>query len=228
LELLRQREVGVHAMRAPSIILILLAGVALVGCAGNRSGEGTSGSGWRPLFDGHDLGNWTPLGSAQWHVTNGIILGGQDGDPKRNGLLATKEQFQDFELQLEFMIDEHGKYNSGVYLRNDPGKAGRSGYQVNIGRGAAEEYVGLYTDRWLDKGDEHDSIRKKLAWNKLYIFAQGPHIKVRLNGVEIVDYVDSNPKPKFLQSGVIGLQTYGAEGHAGWVKFRNIRIRELK
>ena len=126
------------------------------------------------------------------------------------------------------MIDEHGKYNSGVYLRNDSGTARRNGYQVNIGRPAAQEYIGLYTDRWLAKGDEEDRIRKKLDWNKLYIFAKGSHIKVGLNGVEIVDYIDADPKPQFLQSGVIGLQTYGAEGHAGWVKFRNIRIRELK
>ncbi len=183
---------------------------------------------WRTLSHHDHLTNWTQMGSAQWNVTNGVIYGGQQGDPKRGGLLATKDQFQDFELELEFMIDEHGKYNSGVYLRNEPGRGGRTGYQINIGRGAAEEYVGLYTDRWLSKGDEHDTIRKKLDWNKLYIYAKGAHIKARLNGVEIVDHVDLEPKPRFLQSGVIGLQTYGAEGHAGWVRFRNIRVRELK
>jgi hypothetical protein len=188
----------------------------------------SKGSEWRTLSNDDNLTNWTQMGSARWSVTNSVIYGGQDGDPKRSGLLATKEQFQDFELELEFMIDEHGKYNSGVYLRNEPGRGGRTGYQINIGRGAAEEYVGLYTDRWLSKGDEHDTIRKKLDWNALYIYAQGAHIKARLNGVEIVDYVDPEPKPRFLQSGVIGLQTYGAEGHAGWVRFRNIRIRPLK
>jgi hypothetical protein len=188
----------------------------------------SSRSGWRPLFNGKDLTNWTQIGSARWSVTNGVIHGGQDGDPKRGGLLATKEQFRDFELELEFMIDEHGKYNSGVYLRNEPGRGGRSGYQINIGRGAAEEYVGLYTDRWLDKGDEHDTIRRKLDWNKLYIYAKGAHIKARLNGVEIVDYLDTMPKPRWLEPGVIAFQTYGAEGHAGWVRFRNIRIRDLK
>ena len=31
----------------------------------------------------------------------------------------------------------------------------------------------------------------------------------------------------FLKPGVLALQTYGAEGHAGWVKFRNLRIRTL-
>ncbi len=205
-----------------------LVGLILAGCALMRTDDEMSSKGWRRLFNGQDLTNWTQIGSAQWSVTNGVIHGGQQGDPKRGGLLTTKEQFQDFELALEFMIDEHGKYNSGVYLRNEPGWGGRSGYQINIGRGAAQEYVGLYTDRWLDKGDEHDTIRKKLDWNKLYIYAKGSHIKARLNGVEIVDYTDLEPKRRFLQPGVIALQTYGAEGHAGWVKFRNIRIRELK
>jgi hypothetical protein len=207
---------------ARSAFLVLFASAPLL------SGADGSTSGWRDLFNGRDLTNWTQLGNARWKVTEGEIHGGQEGDPKRGGLLATKEEFQDFELELEFMIDEHGKYNSGVYLRNEPGRGGRSGYQINIGRGAAEEYVGLYTDRWLDKGDEHDTIRKKLDWNKLYISAKGAHIKARLNGVEIVNYNDTEPKPRFLQPGVIAFQTYGAQGHAGWVKFRNIRIRELK
>src|SRR6476659_10125923 len=178
--------------------------------------------GWRPLFNGKDLDGWAPMGTAQWKVEDGVIVGGQFGDPKKWGLLTTKESFTDFELSLDFMIDEHGKYNSGVYLRNDPGKGGRTGYQVNIGRGAAEEYcAGVYTDHWLAKGDEKDSIRKPLAWNTLRIVAKGPHLVVDLNGVNVVDHTDDKPEPKFLQSGVIGLQTYGAENHPGWVKFRN-------
>jgi hypothetical protein len=208
------------SIRLLSLAMLLF----LAGCSSTSS---TSRAKWEPLFNGKDLSNWKQIGSAQWRVVNGEIHGGQDGDPKRSGLLTTVDQFQDLELELEFMIDEHGKYNSGVYLRNEPGKSGRSGYQINIGRGAAEEYVGLFTDRWLDKGDEHDTIRKKLAWNKLYIYAKGPHIKARLNGKEIVDFVDPAPPAHFLQPGVIAFQTYGAEGHAGWVKFRNIRVRRL-
>ena len=155
-------------------------------------------------------------------------MGGQRGDPKKSGVIHTEREYRDFELALDFMIDEHGKYNSGVYLRNAAGKAGRTGYQVNIGRGAAEEYCGgLYTTRWLAKGDEKDEIRRKLDWNSLRILARGAHIEVELNGVKVVDYDDPSPDPKLLQPGVIALQTYGAEGHAGWVKSRNIRIREL-
>ena len=184
---------------------------------------------WRPLFNGKDLEAWNQIGTAKWRVEDGVIVGGQDGDPKRSGLLTTREQFQDFELELDFMIDEHGKYNSGVYLRNDPSDRGRTGYQINIGRGATEEYcAGLYTDKWLSKGDEKDTIRRKLDWNTLRIVARGGHIESTLNGVKVVDYTDPAPPEKFLKPGVIALQTYGAEGHNGWVKFRNVRVRPLK
>jgi hypothetical protein len=183
---------------------------------------------WLTLFNGRDLEGWEQIGSAKWRVEDGVIVGGQEGDPRRGGLLATSREFQDFELELEFMIDEHGKYNSGVYLRNDRNTASRTGYQVNIGRAAAEEYCGLYTDRWLSKGDEHDAVRKKLEWNHYRIRARGGHIEVELNGTKIVDFTDPEPTEKLLQKGVIGFQTYGAEGHSGWVKFRNIRIRELQ
>jgi hypothetical protein len=189
-----------------------------------RGGEGD----WQPLFNGKDLDGWKTVGSAVWKVADGIIVGGQDGDPKRSGLLMTTRKFQNFELILDFMIDEHGKYNSGVYLRNDENSGGRTGYQVNIGRGAAGEFCGgVFTKEWLAKGDEQDSVRKKLDWNTLRILADGPHIVVELNGVKVSDCTDPTPPAKSLQSGVIGFQTYGAEGHAGWVKFRNIRIREL-
>src|SRR5687767_3198584 len=141
---------------------------------------------WRPLFNGYDLTGWKSTGSAAWRVEHkdgwpSMVVGGQDGDPKRSGLLSTTDTFQNFELQLEFMIDEHGKYNSGVYLRNDPAARGRTGYQINIGRGAAQEYAGgLFTDKWLAKGDEKDEIRKPLEWNTLRILADGPRIVVHL------------------------------------------------
>lgn len=179
------------------------------------------------LFNGKDLKDWQQMGKAVWQVKDGIILGGQEGDPKRSGLLTTKRSFQDFDLTLDFMIDEHGKYNSGVYLRNRSGKYEQTGYQINIGRAAVEEYVGLHMKEWLDKGDEKDEIRKVLAWNTLRIRAVGPHIQAWLNGTQIVDYTDPDPKPEHLAAGVLAFQTYGAEGHSGWVAYRNLSIIDL-
>ena len=79
----------------------------------------------------------------------------------------------------------------------------------------------------FDKGDAEDAIRKPHEWNHLRIRAVGAHIQVWLNGKGIVDYTDPNPAPELLAPGAIAVQTYGAEGHAGWVKFRHIRLKEL-
>jgi hypothetical protein len=179
------------------------------------------------LFDGQSLDGWKSVGTAEWRVEKGVLVGGQDGDPKRSGLLHTKRLFRDFDLELEFLIDEHGKYNSGVYLRNTPGERRRTGYQVNLGRGVAGEGVGLYWRDWLAKGDAEDKVRKPREWNHLRIRARGARIEVWLNRQLIVDYTDPDPQAALLQAGTIAFQTYGAEGHAGWVKFRDIFIRDL-
>ena len=202
----------------------------LASCAGPQE---PAGAPWTSLFNGKDLEGWAVNGSAAWRVEDGVIAGGQDGDPKRGGTLATKAMYRDFELSLDFLIDEHGKYNSGVYIRNDPGSTGQATYQINIGRAAAGEYCGGVVIRknkgieWLSKGDEKDAVRKPAAWNTMRIVAKGAHLVVDLNGVNIVDVVDPAPPPRNLEKGVISLQTYGAEGHAGFVKFRNLKIREL-
>lgn len=205
-------------MRLTSHFLLLLISPALLeGKDPNR----------KALFDGESLSGWQAVGSAKWRVEDGMILGGQDGDPSRSGILMTEKSFQDFELELEFMIDEHGKYNSGVYLRHGPGAHRQRGYQVNIGRGVAHEYVGLHYKKWLHKGDEKDTVRKPKDWNHLRIRAVGAYIQVWLNSKKIVDFTDPNPHPDHVAAGVIGFQTYGAEGHAGWVKFRKLFITEI-
>src|SRR5438105_4355311 len=108
--------------------------VCAMACAAEKPADepDTRAAGWRPLFNGKDLAGWEPLGKAHWRVEDGAIVGTQDGNAALSGLLTTKDQFKDFELVLEFMIDEHGKYNSGVYIRNDPHTERRTGYQVNI------------------------------------------------------------------------------------------------
>lgn len=215
-------------------LFVLVAAAMLTGCgaAVPHVTSESAASEWIALFDGKTLDGWRTSGSAVWRVEDGVIVGGQDGDPRKSGVLVSEREFKDFELELEFMIDEHGKYNSGVFFRRPrnprKGQPGSRGYQVNIGRGAAGEPVGLYLDDWLDKGDEHDKVRKPLKWNKLRILARGPHIVVHLNGQKIVDYTHPNPEPHLLGPGTLAFQTYGAEGHAGWVKFRNVRVRPIE
>ena len=85
--------------------------VAALGVAAARAADE---AGWRPLFDGKDLDAWTVNGPAEWKVEDGVISGGQFGDAKKFGLLSTKESFTDFELSLDFKIDEHGNSREGL------------------------------------------------------------------------------------------------------------------
>ena len=181
-----------------------------------------------PLFNGKNLTGWTTQGSAKWKVIDGIIKGGQDGNPSKSGILLSEKVFKDFDLSLDFKIDEHGKYNSGVYFRKSKTQPLGRPYQINIGRGVADEPIGLHLDDWLDKGDVEDKYRKPLKWNTLRIQAIGSKIKTWLNDQLIVDYKDPSPRKDLLEAGMIGFQTYGAEGHAGWVHFRNIKIKEIE
>ena len=226
---------------------------------------------WKPLFNGKDLTGWTVAAGrgggggsasgaapqpANWKVEDGVLVGGQGGG---RGSLVSNEQFKDFELELDFMLAEHGTqctaergpdqlnasidktctYNSGISFR--------TGYQVNIGRREAGEFIGIVVHRaspkalgpqhnvlWIDSGDEKfPGLRKKEQWNHLQIAAKGPHLTVSLNGKKICDVTDDPTDPaeaKWKEAGPISIQwppASEAGGFAGYVKYENIRIREL-
>ena len=220
---------------------------------------------WKPLLNGKDLTGWTvaagrgggaaPPQPAQWKVENGVLVGGQGTG---RGSLVSDEQYKDFELDFEFMLTELGTkcsaeligekqenasedksclYNSGVSFR--------TGYQVNLGRREAGEFIGVVVHRkapgairgnvlWLSTGDEKfPGLRKKEDWNRVQIRAKGPQITVTLNGKQISDVKDDPTDPaeaKWKEAGPISLQwpPAGESGGAqGSIKYRNMRIRQL-
>ena len=224
---------------------------------------------WKPLFNGKDLTGWTlapgrgaantnPDAPPAWKVEDGVLVGGQAAPGSRTGGLQTVAQYKDFELELDFMLAEHGTqcsaelvgpeqanasaersclYNSGINMR--------TGYQLNIGRREAGEFIGIVVHRvapeairrnvlWLDKGDQKfPGLRKKQDWNHLQISFNGPRLQVTMNGKKICDVTDRPTDPaeaKWKEAGPIGLQWPPASeggGFEGFVKYRNIKIREL-
>ena len=211
---------------------------------------------WRPLFNGKDFTGWTfparggaslSPADAGWKIENGTIVGGEAGPGQRGGSLVSQARFKDFELELDFMLAEQPAapdgscnnctYNSGVYLR--------TAYQVNFGRREAGEFVGVVVHRvhpkairgnvlWLDTGDEKfPNLRKKEDWNHVQISFQGPRLQVTLNGTKICDVTDNPAAPSeaaWKEAGPISFQwphVVQTRGFAGFVKLRNVRIRDL-
>ena len=179
-------------------------------------------------FRGESLDQWEAFGKAEWKINDGTLEGGQDGDPAI-GHSCDQGDLLDFDLTFEYLIDEHGKYNSGVYFRRGKTKEERKGpsYQLNLGRGKAGEFVGLFLDRWWTRGMKR-TVNASRRKEPIRLLVVGPKITVWLNGNGIVEYLDPEPRPDLARAGTIALQTYGAEGHAGWIKFRKIRIERVE
>lgn len=67
-----------------------------------------------------------------------------------------------------------------------------------------------------------DKVIKADDWNEVVVIAQGPRIRILLNGVQTVDYVEKGKVPL---TGRICLQTHEGQPSEAW--YREIAIRTL-
>jgi hypothetical protein len=180
---------------------------------------------WRPLFDGKSLEGWVEDTPGLWSVRDGMIVGKHTGQ-KWNDFLRTKEQFENFELSLEFrLLDNVG--NSGIQFRSVPAAQEHelSGYQADIG----QKYWGCLYDESRRRrilGQAPAEFIEKLdkgAWHTYTIRAEGVRVVMHLDGTQTVDYTEA--ETGLVQRGVIALQVHAGTGMEVW--FRKIKVREL-
>jgi len=196
---------------------------------------------WRVLFDGKLLDTfrgWRSDGMPQgWHVVDGTLAKEGHADD-----LVTRDQFGNFELELEWKISKAG--NSGIFYRG------------------TREYDEIYWSgpeyQLLDDGNAPDGHNRLTAaasayglyappagvvkafgeWNKTRIVIKGNHVEHWLNGQKVVEYDLGSPEwtakvaaSKFSEYPHYGLAKSGLIGiqgdHPGSLALRHIRIREL-
>lgn len=181
-----------------------------------------------------------------WRIENGALT--KDGHV---GDLITKDEFGDFELELDWKIGRAG--NSGIFYRGieDPDYHGPPNddriymtgpeYQLLDDIDADDNKTRL-TCAGANYGlypSPPGHLKPVGEWNSARIVARGPHVEHWLNDTKVVEYELRSPDweakvaatkfrnwPKFgrATSGHIGLQG----DHSGILAFRNIRIRELR
>jgi hypothetical protein len=186
---------------------------------------------WQPLFNGHDLSNWHVIdGTAEFRVQDDMIIGVSHINTP-NTFLATNEEFSDFILEYEAMMDDG--LNSGVQIRSlsrpDYNQGRLFGYQVELDATARAWTAGIYDESrrgWLynlECNPEAKKAYKSEKWNKFRVEAIGSHIRVWLNNVPTADVVDD-----VTAKGVIALQVHSIgedrSKDGKMVRFRNIRI----
>lgn len=207
----------------PSNLALILLSVLASGLTSHAEDKADE-AGFVSIFNGKDLEGWE--GDLKlWKAVDGHLVGDSPGI-KQNEFLATKKNYSDFELRLEFKLHK-GSGNTGVQFRSvrDPKSSEVSGYQADIG----EKYWGcLYDEHRRNKvlvqaPAELEKSLKKDDWNTYVIRAVGDHIVLKVNDVTTVDYHE--PDEKIARSGMIAVQVHS--GGPLKVEFRKLRIKDL-
>ncbi len=194
--------------------------------------------------------NWIALDSAEhwrgykqegvpdaWVIEDGVLHKAGKG----GGDLITREQFESFELELEWKIAPGG--NSGImyHVSEGDGPTYVTGPEMQILDNATfDGNVDLLHAAGADYGlhaPTSDDSRPAGEWNTVRILVAGPHVEYWMNGVQQCSYElwsdDWNARvagSKFGKWKGFGMNTTGhiaLQEHGAEVWFRGVRIRIL-
>lgn len=192
--------------------------------------------GFVALFNGRNLDNW--IGDKKSYIVEDgmIVIKPQEGGS--GGNLYTEKEYSDFVFRFEFQLTPAA--NNGLGIRAPlEGDAAYVGMELQILDDTAPVYANLRPYQY--HGSIYGVVPAKKGflkpigeWNYQEVYAKGTHVRITLNGSVIVDAdiaeardkgtMDGNAHPGLKnQKGHIGFL-----GHGSVVKFRNIRIKELK
>jgi hypothetical protein len=181
------------------------------------------------LFDGKTLNGWEG-DTNTWRVEVGAIVAGWiERKQPHNDFLATKREFGNFDLRLQYKIEgSNGFVNGGVqfWSQRVPNNFEVSGYQADLG---AETDGNLYDESRRNRNlvAAEKATREKFLkpgdWNDYRIRADGAHIQIWLNGVRTVDYTETDAD--IPRHGIIALQIHG--GAFTKVQYRILVLEEL-
>jgi len=171
-----------------------------------------AGARFKPLFDGQSLAGWTPVGNANWTVTDGAI----GADSGGMSFLVSRDAYRDFELRAEFWVSEDA--NSGIFIRCSDRTAitADNAYECNIFDTRPDPSYG--TGSIVNVAKVSPMPKAGGRWNAMEIAARGDRFSITLNGKKTVDDARDGKH----EAGPIALQ-YGA----GIVKFRKVEIRVM-
>jgi hypothetical protein len=179
-----------------------------------------------PLFNGKDLSGWEAVGGPAdcwaWEDGKVVCKGG------KGGWLCTKDQYGDFELEVEYNCPKDG--NSGVFIRAPrEGHTSKVGMEIQILDDDAEIHKNIKPFQHTASiygvvAPSKPAQRKAGEWNTMRIFCKGDQVTVTLNGEKVVDadmsaYEDLKGRPR---KGYIGLQNHGSG-----LEFRNVRLKKI-
>lgn len=228
-------------------------GVAVAGLFGtvafaqeNTLSEAEKKSGWKLLFDGKTTDGWRNYKkdavSKGWKVENGALSRAEKGA----GDIITKDQYEEFELTLEYKISKAG--NSGImfHVIEQNGPPWHSGPEIqvqdNVDGHDPQKAGWLYQlyQPAIDPATNKviDATKPTGEWNQVHLIISKDRCELDMNGVRYwtcklgsKDWNDRVAKSKFAKLEKFGNQGKGhlcLQDHNDPVSYRNIKIRPIK
>jgi hypothetical protein len=193
-------------------------------------------AGWKLLFDGKTSNGWRNYKSKTisdgWKVIDGALT-----RVKTAGDIVTIDQYDNFELSLEYKISRAG--NSGIIFRvtEDFSTPWQTGPEVQIldnKEGEDPQKAGWLYQLYKSDADATKPVGQR---NQVRILIAPQKSEVYMNGVKYYEFVigsqdwnDRVAKSKFKDMPKFGKASKGyidLQDHDGEVAFRNIKIRPL-
>jgi len=206
----------------------------------NRLSAEEQAEGFRLLFDGKTTDGWRGFKKdgmpGGWEAIDGcLVRTGSGGD------IITEEQFDNFELRLEWRISASG--NSGIFYHvlEEGSYVWQTGPEMQVldnsehvdGRNPKTSAGSNYAMH----APTRDVTRPVGFFNEARLIVNGPHVEHWLNGEKIVEYElwDAKWEEMVKASKFASMPRYGREktghialqDHGDRVWYRNIRIRPL-
>jgi hypothetical protein len=183
------------------------------------------------LFDGKTFKGWEGDTNKTWRIEDGALVGGtmQKSIP-RNEFIRTTRSYTNFVLTLKFKLLGGEKANGGVQIRTKPIPNNNevSGYQADMGDPAW--WGCLYDESRRNKVlaqsdmEKVNKVLKRGDWNDYKIRCEGKRIQLWINGVQTVDYTETDPAIE--DHGIIAVQIHAGPPSEAW--YKDFRIQELK
>lgn len=195
------------------------------------------------LFDGSNTDSWRNFQSDTlshlWQIEDGalVMMGKGAGD------IVSKEQYENFELSLEWKISKNG--NSGIFYHVSEDDAYEKVYhtgpemQILDNDGHPDGKITMHRagDNYDMQSCTEETVKPVGEWNQVKLIVNKGHVEHWLNGSKVVEFQIGSPeweaqlaKSKFTQwpdysragKGHIGLQDHGDK-----VWFKNINVKVL-
>ena len=197
--------------------------------------EEEKAEGFTSLFNGRDLDLW--IGNKSDYIPEDGVIAvypTQGG----HGNLYTAKEYSNFILRFEFQLTPGANNGLGIHAPLE-GDAAYVGKELQILDNEAPIYANLQPYQY--HGSVYGIIPAKRGfqkpagqWNTQEVVVNGDHFKVTLNGEVILDgnvqEATKNGTPDHKEHPGLERHTghIGFLGHGSELKFRNLRIKELK